>query len=634
MKNTFKKIISIIMVLTLIFSIFSVTGYAEAEDLNILFIHDSHDYLYPTTTIENNALLEHGGGARLAAVIKENSDENTIFLDGGDFSMGTLYQAAYSTDAYELRNLGICGCNVTTFGNHEFDYGLKGAAEMLRAAKASGDRLPQIVQSNMKFSGKLTEEQKDFQKACEEYGVKENTILERAGHKIGIFGLAGISCIACIQADVKFDNYIQSAKEQVKKLKNEGCDIIIALSHSGTDGEGKKGEDINLAKRVPGIDVIISGHTHSVYSTPVKVKDTLIVSCGEYLKNVGKLTVSVENGKIQTKDYKLIPLNSSVREDEETAARLDGYKESINNSYLKDIGSFDKVIAHSNFDFIGLDEMYSRNDEFPLGNLIADSYIYEAKKNGINDIDLALVGLGTIRSSFEKGDITLADAFEVCSLGVGADGSAGHPLVAAYIKGSVIKLLAQFDASFGGLASAVRMNYSGFGYTANKNRLFFGKIVNSGFDRGTGTLEEIDSGRLYKIVTNMYTLNMVTMVSEYTLGIVTALSPRDVNGKIIKDFNSIALKDKDGNEIKEWVAFKDYLESFEIGESGYPEIPDSYASPEGRKATVSRSIFEDINFIEVFIKALPIIRKAVTTVFSDSIKIIKLFDSIQKIIAR
>ena len=622
MKSTFRKILSIILAVIMIAGALTTAGYAEGQELNIMFIHDSHDYLYPTTTMTNGALLEHGGAARLATVIKENAGKNTIFLDGGDFSMGTLYQAAYSTDAYELRNLGICGCSVTTFGNHEFDYGAKGAAQMLRAAVASGDKLPQIVQSNIDLSGKLTEEQADFKKACEEYGVKENTILECAGHKIGIFGVVGISCIACIQTDFEYIDYIKSAKEQVKKLEKEGCDIIIALSHSGTDGDGKNGEDIDLAKKVPGIDVIISGHTHTVYSTPIRVKDTLVVSCGEYLKNVGKLTVALENGKIQAKDYKLIPLNSSIKEDEATKARFEEYKEHINNTYLKDSEPFDKVIAHSNFDFIGLDEMYNTHQEYPLGDLIADSYIYEAEKNGIKDIDVALVGLGTVRSSFKKGDITVADAFEVCSLGVGGDGSAGHPLVVAYLKGKDLKFLVELEASLGELVSSIKMSYSGLRYTFNTKRLILTRVTDIGLDKGTDALEKIENNKLYKVVGNMYALNMLDMVNNLTKGILT-IPPRDADGNKVTDFYSLAMKDKNGNEIKEWVAFKDYLESFDVGPSGYPEIPDAYASAQGRKNKISQSVLEDIDYVDVITKTLPLVKEAADIIFSFTITIAK-----------
>lgn len=594
MSKIIKKLSSVLIVALLLMGVVSPAVSAENnQDLSIMFIHDSHDYLYPTSNIVGGELIEHGGAARLATVIKENKDENTIFLDAGDFSMGTLYQAAYSTDAYELRNLGICGCSVTTFGNHEFDFGAKGAAKMLRAAVASGDKLPQIVQSNIDLSGNLTEEQLDFKKACEEYGVKENTIIECAGKKIGIMGLVGISTIACIQTDFEYIDYIKAAKKQVSKLQKEGCDMIIALSHSGTDGDGKSGEDVDLAKKVPGIDVIISGHTHSTYSKPLMVGETAIVSCGEYLKNVGKLTVSFAGGKMNVKDYKLIPLNSSVAEDRETKERFEKYKEEINKSYLEEGETFDKVIAHSNFDFIGLDEMYATHQEYPLGDLIADSYIYEAEQNGINDIDVALVGLGTVRGSFEKGDITVADAFEICSLGVGSDGTAGHPLVACYLYGWELKLLTEIDASVGELVSSLKLSYSGLNYSFNTKRLILSKVIGVDIVKDGKAPCRIEDKKLYKVVGNVYAINMLDMVHQYTKGILS-IAPRDENGKKTFDFYSLAMKDKNGKEIKEWIAFKDYLESFDKGTSGYPEIPDCYASQQGRKVKLNQSLIEEI----------------------------------------
>lgn len=79
--------------------------------------------------------------------------------------------------------------------------------------------------------------------------------------------------------------------------------MVICLSHSGTDGEGK-GEDYELAQAVEGIDVIISGHTHTTLTQPIQVNDTLIVSCGEYGKNLGVLTVARQSdGTVALADY-------------------------------------------------------------------------------------------------------------------------------------------------------------------------------------------------------------------------------------------------------------------------------------------------------------------------------------------
>ena len=596
--KTAYRILSLLLLLAAVFSLLAplaagADGVGNAEvpgggELTVLFTHDIHDYLYPTYSVENGAKNEHGGAAKLAYIVKSCMGDsipadNVIYLDCGDFSMGTLYQAAYSTEAYELRNLGLTGCAVTTFGNHEFDYGAEGTAAMLRAALVSGDPLPEIVQSNIDFSGTLTPEQEDLRAAFEEYGVKEYTILEKAGYKIGVFGLVGLDCIECIQTGLDYVNYIEAAKKTAAKLEAEGCDVIIALSHSGISS-ADSGEDFDLAKEVPSIDLIISGHTHSTLTEPATVGSTVIVCCGEYLENIGKITFSVSDEKIKVSGYELIRLDSFVPEDAETLERMEEYKAHINETYLADLGvSFDDVICHSSYDFISLDEMYSTHGEYNMGNLIADSYIYEAEKNGIYDIDAALVGLGTIRGSIKEGDITVADAFEICSLGVGGDGSAGHPLAAAYVTGKELKLLTELDASLGTMVSSIKMSYSGLSYTFNTERVILDKVTDVSLVNGDdGTTEKFEDDKLYKVCANMYAINMLGMLNGLTKGLLS-ITPKYADGTPVSDFYDITLKNAEGEEIKEWIAFTDYLSSFEPGEDGIPEIPAYYADLQGRK---------------------------------------------------
>ena len=588
----FLKIIGIAIVFTIAFVL---NTLAESKELKILFTHDIHDYLYPTTTVEKAGVIEHGGAAKLATLVKENSDENTLYLDAGDYSMGTLYQTVYSTDAYELRNLGMSGCDVTTFGNHEFDYGDTGLASMLRAAKASGDKLPQIVCSNFDFSGSLTEEQKDLKAALEEYGVKEYTIIEKAGYKVGIFGLEGYDSIDCIQAEVSFTDYIETAKEIVSKLQAEGCDIIVALSHAGTDGDdASKGEDIVLAKKVDGIDLIVSGHSHSKTTEPIIVNNTVIVSAGEYLQNLGCISLTKSAGKVRVKGFELLPVNSSVKDDKEAVKRLETYKSHIEKTILAGEGYlFDEVIAHSNYDFISVNDMYATHQEYDIGDLIADSYIYEAKKNGIDDIDVALVGLGTIRGSIKKGNVTVADAFEICSLGVGSDGSSGHPIASAYITGEELKLLTELDASLGPMVSSIKMSYSGLKYTFYPRKFILDQVTDVCLVDEDGNEIAIENDKLYKVCANMYAVNMLGMLNSLTKGALKIV-PKDADGVPIENFYDYSLRDVKGNEIKEWMAFADYLQSFEVGDNKYPEIPAKYVEGLGRKNVITGFSFKDL----------------------------------------
>ena len=587
----------------------------DAKDLRIIFTHDIHSYFDIAETTIDGVIREHGGAARLATIIKENTNDHTVYLDGGDFSMGTLMMAGYTTDAYELRLLGQLGCAATTFGNHEFDFDGTGAAKMLRSAMASGDPLPLIVQSNMITDAPKTDTQRTLISAMDEYGVKKYTVIEKGGVKIALFGLLGIDGIECAPTSgMEFTDYIESAKATVAQIKAEAdADMIVCLSHSGTSGDGVNGEDFELAKAVPDIDVILSGHSHTKYAEPVTVGNTVVMSAGEYLSFVGVIDLKVSDG-VTVADYKLVPCDESVAEDAAVAKTVAAFKENIQGTYLSRFGmptglpgttkldpetgkapligspewgglGYDDLLCKSDFDFITLGEMYATHGEYPLGNLIADSYLYEARKYGIDDIDVALVGLGTIRGSIYKGNVTVSDAFEICSLGVGADGSAGHPIIGAYVTGKDLKLLIELDASLGPMVSSIKMSYAGLRYTFNEKRMILDRVTEARIVRADGTEEEIEDERLYKVSCNMYAANMLGMLNGLTKGILS-ITPKNADGTPVEDFYACSLKDNGGNEIKEWVAFRDYLASFPKT-NGIPTIPQKYAAPEGRKLKVS-----------------------------------------------
>ena len=103
------------------------------------------------TTMVDGLETELGGFARMNTLIEAQRAQtpDTLVIDGGDFSMGTLIQTVFETQAAELRMLGYLGCDVTTLGNHEFDYRSKGLANMLTSAQASGDAVPAMVVCNV-----------------------------------------------------------------------------------------------------------------------------------------------------------------------------------------------------------------------------------------------------------------------------------------------------------------------------------------------------------------------------------------------------------------------------------------------------------------------------------------------------
>lgn len=244
----------------------------EPKEVQIVFTHDLHSHLEPFYLIEDGEEQLVGGSARIMSYLKEQrtQNENLLYLDGGDFSMGTLYQTVYTTQAAELRMLEFLGADVTTFGNHEFDYRSSGLSEMLQAAKDSGDAVPPLVVCNIDWETTLAGEQaKDgalLQEAFEAYGVKPYTVVEKDGIKIAVIGVFGKDALACAPTcALSFRDPIEAVKETVTELQEqENVDMLVCVSHSGTWEDEKKSEDELLAKGVPELDLIVSGHTHSI----------------------------------------------------------------------------------------------------------------------------------------------------------------------------------------------------------------------------------------------------------------------------------------------------------------------------------------------------------------------------------
>ncbi len=598
MKNVLSVLLSLLLI---VFSMFTVSAAddgaiipaAPPRSFRLLFTHDIHSYLAPVTENREGGPHTFGGAARLKTLLDlESAGSESLYVDGGDFSQGTLFQSAYRDNAAELQILGQLGCAYTTLGNHEWDLDGTGLSEMLENAMKSGGKLPGVLCSNLDFSGTLSEEQSAVQNTLEKMSEYTGTdsyemtvrVLKN-GLRVGIFGLSGISSIEdSPTSGMNFIDYIDRAKTIVSKLKPK-CDVLLCLSHCGTDGDRENGEDIDLAKACPEINIIISAHSHSAYQEPLLIGSTLIASAGCYLENLGSVSVDVSESGVSFSDYRLCRIDENVKEDPEIQKSIEELKATINKTYLQTYGDgrkYDQKIAYCDFNFTSLDDMYIAHDEYPMGNLIADSYLYEARQNGIHDIDVALVGLGTIRGSFSKGPIRVSDAFQICSLGKGLDGSAGHPLLGAYITGKELKLLLELDASLGPLVSSIKMSYAGLRYSFNTRRVLLDRVTECFLVREDGTEEPIEDQRLYKVCCNMYAANMLGMLNDLTKGILKIV-PKYQDGNVITDLYDVALTNAEGKEIKEWTAFVHYLSSFEEDASGLPAIPLNYATKEGRK---------------------------------------------------
>ena len=550
-----------------------------AEEITILYTHDMHSSFLPKQG-ENGR--SRGGYARLKTLIDGQRQEhpNALVLDGGDFSMGSLFQTAYSTSALELRAMGQMGYDATTFGNHEFDYRASGLAEMLYAAVDSGDPLPALLDANY-----LPPQGDDKTwDALYTYGVQDYMLLERGGVHYVIFGLTGFDSDECApMSGMVLADPAETAQRVVNEATQKCRDaygeepVVICLSHSGT--ENGKGEDYELAKKVDGIDVIISGHSHTTLEQPIEVNGTYIVSAGENGENLGVLTLEKTTDGVSLVDDRLLAVDESVPEDPEMAAWIQQAKGQVEQDYLAKFGmEFDQVLVNNPYAFDTVDQVYATQHESTLGNLLSDAYYWAGNQASQDPVDVALTASGVIRDTFPKGQITVSQVFNAASLGIGADGVPGYPLISVYLTGKDLKNALEVDASVPPLMSAAQLFYSGVSYSFNTNRMIFDKVDNAQLVREGGAAEPIVDDQLYHVVTGLYIGQMLGAVEDTSFGILT-VTPRDAQGNPIdmSRLEDYILHDDQGNEVKEWYAIATYLQSM----GG--EMDPRYGQTDGRK---------------------------------------------------
>jgi 2',3'-cyclic-nucleotide 2'-phosphodiesterase (5'-nucleotidase family) len=244
---------------------------------------------------------------------------------------------------------------------------------------------------------------------------------------------------------------------------------------------------------------------------------------------------------------------------------------------------------------------FGKQENNAVGALVADAFHWAmgdlAAEDGYTGHTVAVTADGVLRAAILAGEVTASEAFDVLSMGVGEDGTSGFPLVSVYLTGKEIKAAMEVDASVTPIMPAAQLYMSGVHYSFNTHRMFFNRVTRSTFDEPgylngfqSHTLTKIEDGELYRVVTGMYSAQMLSTVKEKSMGLLS-LVPKDAQGQPITDFTKHIVYDQDGNELKEWYALAAYLQSF--GEDG---IHDWYAI---QNASIgAKSVSDSWNILE------------------------------------
>lgn len=462
----------------------STSAFAGALDLTILHTNDVHGRLAATPPFGSVCTETHkaenkclGGAARLAGAISAARAEggHVLLLDAGDQFQGTLFYTHYKGQA-AAQVMNRLGYDAMAVGNHEFD---DGPAALGRFAKRIDFPL---LAANMDVSAEPRLAGL----------VAPWVVLETGGERVGIIGLitGETPTISSPGPDVRFSGVLQSLKGAVVALQEMGIDKIIALGHVGYAG------DMELARAIDGVDIIVGGHSHTYLSSddpgaagpyPTLVtspngQTVLIVQAYQWSRFLGRLDVSFDAaGQVRAWQGAPIPMDNRIPKMASVAALVAKLNEPLHEIRNEVVGQSEFALGNGN----------CRSGECALGNLVADIMLWRTRAEGS---EVAIANGGGIRAGLPAGAVTRGDILQVLPF--------GNTLATFGLLGSdLLKVLEHGVArpGGGGFLQVAGLRYDWDAARPAGARL--GQVAVRGAD---GAYAPLDEARLYRVVSNNF----------------------------------------------------------------------------------------------------------------------------------
>lgn len=378
------------------------------KTISVVHVNDTHG------RVEENEKNGELGFAKLKTYYdNKNVANNALLLNAGDVVHGTTFATISSGDSV-VNVMNQMGFDAMTAGNHDFNYGYQRLIELNEKANFP------IFAANV-----VNEEGNNI--------LDADSIIDVDGVKVGLFGLATeetkTKSSPANTEGLTFVNSIETAKNEVANLKNQGAQVIICISHLGEDKESVETSTM-IAENVEGIDLIVDGHSHTELQNGRYVGNTLIAQAKAHGYFIGDVTLLLDkNNKVVAKNASLKPYSRMkyLHANKDTLDQI----EAVTNENKKVL---DQKVGETKVDLIGARDMV-RTSETNLGDFVTDAMI---KATGA---DVAITNGGGIRESIAAGNITKGDVLTVFPF--------TNFAVTLEVKGSVIK-----DALEHGLSEA------------------------------------------------------------------------------------------------------------------------------------------------------------------------------------
>jgi hypothetical protein len=382
-------------------------------------------------------------------------------------------------------------------------------------------------------------------------------------------------------------------------------------------------EDRELAREVPGIDVIVGGHGHTALFEPVLEGTAIIAQAGSLAMYLGRLELAYNSntGEVRVRNEEnghpfLIPIDNSFVGDPETAALVQEYTLHL-NAYVEQVtdGEFDDLmstVARSSFVLSNLPPL----SETAMGNFVTDAMRFVAEAFTGRRVDMAAEANGNIRNSispgtmeYSTGNISFYDIAEATGVGRGRDGRPGCPIASVYLTGEEVRHVLEITALLQELmGGSFFLHPSGLRYSYNPANAVLltvpfvdlpiptmRAVTSAEFYTGDGiqtanSEQYVPLGRgdeeLYHLVVNGYLLLFLPLVTDLLPQLEVVAKNADGEPVPTDRLDELIIRHPDGTELKVWEAVVIYAAGQPSGPDGVPQIPDYYAGAAGRVTKV------------------------------------------------
>lgn len=377
--------------ISLVFLFLMVSSGSQASGERLVVLHTNDHHGHPVAFPFSGEPAAGGLPARatLVEIIRERN-ENVLVLDAGDINTGRPESNLFDGEP-DIVGYNFIGYDAVVIGNHEFDRGIEALRAQMKLAEFP------FLSANIR-------------NPCGEYFAQPYLIKHFEGFAVAVFGLTTVDTTAITHpahiAGLRFDDEVETARTLVPRLR-EKADVVIALVHMGIYDTGRG--SMRLAREVPGIDLVVDGHSHSLIHEPVWVENrssgarVAVVQAWKWGLVVGRVDLDVLEGGARLVAFEAIPVNLPPRYAGKGSLRLaqngalsdilDPYSQKVDELLSVPVAYVPEPITHRG----------GRRAETRLGALVADSMMWAAA--GFRP-DFAVQNAGGIRDDIPKGTLT------------------------------------------------------------------------------------------------------------------------------------------------------------------------------------------------------------------------------------